>query len=64
MSDKKFGERSRAETDPRFGDYLPCPECGKTGREHALRNHLRNTHDWDQDGIEDRYGGSPIPAIV
>lgn len=64
MSDRDFGERSRAETDPGFGDWLPCPECKKEGREHMLRNHLRSAHNWNQDELEDRYGESPMADIV
>jgi hypothetical protein len=58
-----FGERTPEETGSGFGDWCECPECGEEGREHAVRNHLREKHGWSQDKIEDRFGTHPFDSL-
>lgn len=31
----------------------PCPHCKKTVAEHQLRNHLRTTHGYSWDRVDD-----------
>lgn len=64
MSGDSFGKRNPEDTGEGFGNVIKCLDCGKEGREHGLRGHLREEHGWSQDEIAEEYGEHPFAKTI
>jgi hypothetical protein len=58
-----FGERTPEETGEGFGEWVACPECEEEGREHTVRSHLLNDHDWSQNKVDEHFGEHPFEIV-